>query len=450
MNHSIASRLKPALLLEPDPAVRNRWINALTRNQFMVRTLPERADPLFGVALLDAAGGIPAVVIAALSFFAGSNRNPYQFAKRFTGYFPATSLMLVQIPGQPVTEAMRAAARRYGAVDLAPAAPRGDGAASVIETLRLSASVQAPRKAARDLLVLGDAQQLAVRLRRQLKVDKSGAFRAAEALACAEKLGLSRAALITRLDAMVKDGSLRLLSGEPGFAPHGGAYRFFTDEPGMAFGGGSRAQAKSTPAAPPEPRNICAIDIYQLAAEMRVSAIPLDIRDRSYRFKDYPACFVASGAIDWLVRHKGMTRPQSVRIGERMFESGLFHHVTDDHDFKDGNFYFRFFTDETGLTGLETNTGPRDIDTLNLQELAARMHGTGGLRIASKRYRFKTYPKCFSGTEAVDWLAANCDLSRPLAMKVGERLMAAGVLHHVADDHDFRDGEFFYRYYADE
>lgn len=62
----------------------------------------------------------------------------------------------------------------------------------------------------------------------------------------------------------------------------------------------------------------------------------------------------------------------------------------------------------------------------------------------------KSYPKCFIGTEAVDWLALNYRLSRPLAVKLGERMVAAGIFHHVADDHDFKDGDFFFRYFADE
>lgn len=41
-------------------------------------------------------------------------------------------------------------------------------------------------------------------------------------------------------------------------------------------------------------------------------------------------------------------------------------------------------------------------------------------------------------------------LSRPLAVKLGERMVEAGIPHHVADDHDFKDGEFSYRDYVDE
>ena len=450
MNTSTAIRIKPALLFERDAEVRAGWGDALVRNQFSVRALPPQADPVFSVALLQAAGQMPTLVIAALSYFAGRNRNPYQFAKRLTGNFPETSLMLVQSPGQPVTEAMRAVARRYGAIDLAPAAPGGEAAAAMIETLRLSASAQAPHDGAREAPVLGIEQQVAVQLRRQMKINSAGAFRASDALARAEKFSVSREQITAWLDLLVRDGSLRSLSGESSFIPGDGWYRFFTDEPVAGSSGEGDKMAAPKPALAVDPRKISDVDLYQLAAEMRAGAVPLDIRDRSYRFSSYPACFIAAEAVGWMAQHRGMTRPQAVKVGERMFENGLFHHVTDDHDFKDGNFFFRFFADEPSIGKMAAKQHAPDIGELDVTEVAGRMRGAGGVEVGSRRYLLKTYPKCFTGIQAVNWLAENFQLSRPLAVKLGERMLEAGILHHVADDHDFKDGEFFYRYYADE
>lgn len=85
-----------------------------------------------------------------------------------------------------------------------------------------------------------------------------------------------------------------------------------------------------------------------------------------------------------------------------------------------------------------------------MDDLARRMRGAGGVEVASRHYLLSTYPKCFTGREAVDWLAKHCRLSRPMAAKVGERMAEAGLIHHVTDGHQFEDAEFFYRYYADE
>ena len=452
MNNPAARRTKLALVFEPDAEIRARWVNALKRNQFEVPTFPPSTDPLFAVALMDAAGRAPAVVIAALSYFGGRNCNPYQFAKRFAVNFLKTSLLLVQLPGMEVNDAMRALARRYGAVDLAPADPPGAAAVALIETLRLSASVALPvsPSVVRQALALGIEQQAAVQLRPQLKVGANGAFRAADALARAEKLSISREQLTAWLNQLVQDGSLRSLSGNAQFVPGDDLYRFFTDEPAIDAGQGSGkpAAARVTPAA--NPHDISAVDLYQLAAEMRAGKTALAIRCRSYLFTDYPSCFVGSEAVDWIVQHKAFKRPQAVKLGERMFESGLFHHVTDEHDFKDGNFFFRFFADDLHPALPAAKRHAPDIDTLNIEKLAQRMRGAGGVEVASRRYLLSLYPKCFTGREAVDWLAKHCRLSRPMALKAGERMIATGLIHHVTDGHRFEDAELFYRFYADE
>ena len=452
MNKPAARRTKLALVFEPDAEIRARWVNTLKRNQFEVRTFPAHTDPLFTVALLDAAGRAPAVVIAALSYFGGRNSNPYQFAKRFAANFLKTSLMLAQLPDMEVNDAKRALARRYGAVDLAPADPRGAAAVALIETLRLSASVALPASPSvvRQALALGIEQQVAVQLRRQLKVGANGTFRAADALARAEKFSISREQLAAWLNQLVLDGSLRSLSGHSQFVTGDGLYRFFTDEPARATGDGRDQAHAAGVAAASNPHDISAVDLYQLAAEMRASKTPLNIRDRSYLFTDYPSCFVGSEAVDWIVQHKAFKRPQAIKLGERMFESGLFHHVTDEHDFKDGNFFFRFFADDVHHTLPAAKRHAPDIDALNTEKLARRMRGAGGVEVASRRYLLSMYPKCFTGRAAVDWLAKHCRLSRPMAVKAGERMAEAGLIHHVTDGHQFEDAEFFYRYYADE
>jgi hypothetical protein len=41
-------------------------------------------------------------------------------------------------------------------------------------------------------------------------------------------------------------------------------------------------------------------------------------------------------------------------------------------------------------------------------------------------------------------------LTREEATGVGRRLVEAGLLHHVLDEHGFEDARLFYRFYADE
>src|ERR1700694_4934502 len=52
--------------------------------------------------------------------------------------------------------------------------------------------------------------------------------------------------------------------------------------------------------------------------------------------------------------------------------------------------------------------------------------------------------------EAVEWLQDRYRLTRGEAEATGQRLLELGALHHVLDEHGFVDGNFFYRFRADE
>jgi potassium efflux system protein len=87
---------------------------------------------------------------------------------------------------------------------------------------------------------------------------------------------------------------------------------------------------------------------------------------------------------------------------------------------------------------------------LDVDALAARMRASDGIAIADRRHLFNTYPRCFVGAEAVEWLMRREDLSRGDALQLGQRLVERGIIHHVLDEHPFRDGAFFYRFYQDD
>jgi hypothetical protein len=83
------------------------------------------------------------------------------------------------------------------------------------------------------------------------------------------------------------------------------------------------------------------------------------------------------------------------------------------------------------LTGL-----PAEV----LAELLARR-----LDIRDRTWLRQSYPACFVGSEAVDTLVRGYRLSREGSVEVGRALHAMGLLVHVAHDHDFEDGGYFYR-----
>lgn len=78
---------------------------------------------------------------------------------------------------------------------------------------------------------------------------------------------------------------------------------------------------------------------------------------------------------------------------------------------------------------------------------ALKQEGAGASIISNRRYHLRTYKACFRGADLVDHLTqtAACG-NRIEAAAVGSSLVLHGVIHHVVDDHNFRDNGNFYRF----
>ena len=90
------------------------------------------------------------------------------------------------------------------------------------------------------------------------------------------------------------------------------------------------------------------------------------------------------------------------------------------------------------------------VSSLSLKAVVAKMRTVDGIKIKDRQYRFKTYPNCFLGNEAVRWFMHHLQLTSDEAMRLGQRLIDEKWFHHVLDAHDFKDEELFYRFYWDE
>ncbi len=89
-------------------------------------------------------------------------------------------------------------------------------------------------------------------------------------------------------------------------------------------------------------------------------------------------------------------------------------------------------------------TAPALIDA-QAQQIWQRMRMPGGLDVRSRMHGLRSYADCFVGTEAVDWLVRNQRLDRQQAVRLGQRLVAQGLMAHVVNEHDFKDQALFYR-----
>ena len=131
----------------------------------------------------------------------------------------------------------------------------------------------------------------------------------------------------------------------------------------------------------------------------------------------------------------------------------------DDFAKQNGRILFLVVEEETGFTlwyedgQVQLAEKPNLTDArsgINLDLLVANMRNVGGIEIKNRRYNLKIYSRCFVGSEAVSWLTDNLGISKQEAIALGQKLIDKKWIHHVTDDHQFKDEALFYRFYWDE
>lgn len=90
------------------------------------------------------------------------------------------------------------------------------------------------------------------------------------------------------------------------------------------------------------------------------------------------------------------------------------------------------------------------IREIDLEDLVSKMRSVGGIKIRDRRYNLKVYKQCVVGSEVCQYLIDALELSVEQAIKLGQRLMDEKWIHHVADQHHFKNEHLFYRFYWDE
>ncbi|NEP46120.1 MAG: mechanosensitive ion channel, partial [Okeania sp. SIO2H7] len=90
------------------------------------------------------------------------------------------------------------------------------------------------------------------------------------------------------------------------------------------------------------------------------------------------------------------------------------------------------------------------IENIDIDALVAQMRGEDGVEIKDRRYGFNLYPKCFVGSDAVKWLMRTQKSGIKAAISIGQLLLDRGIIHHVLDEHDFKNESLFYRFYLDD
>ena len=68
----------------------------------------------------------------------------------------------------------------------------------------------------------------------------------------------------------------------------------------------------------------------------------VEIKNRWFKLKSYPNCFIGSEMVSWLMQNKNMTQEEAVAIGQSLLEEGLIYHVHHAHNFKNEFLFYRF------------------------------------------------------------------------------------------------------------
>lgn len=168
----------------------------------------------------------------------------------------------------------------------------------------------------------------------------------------------------------------------------------------------------------------------------------LDVRDRRWRLRLYPQCFVGREAVDWIVQREGISRAKAVRMGRRLVALGLMAHVAAEHDFEDADLFY-VFTHATGAQVLQQNDLHREM----AQTLRALGRGddVSGLYLGKHVRGLAVHRDCFTGAELTHWIQERWGLTTEQAVQAGAQLMRQGELRHVFDDRPFAAGRDLYR-----
>eukprot|EP00049_Salpingoeca_infusionum_P011749 m.206029 g.206029 ORF g.206029 m.206029 type:complete len:427 (-) comp15018_c1_seq5:190-1470(-) len=92
-----------------------------------------------------------------------------------------------------------------------------------------------------------------------------------------------------------------------------------------------------------------------------------------------------------------------------------------------------------------------DLESFYQHCVALRLSMKQSGLITSHKYHMKTYKECFVGTELVKLLVESGECaSNAEAELVGYSLSMFGVIHHVCDDHMFKNDKLFFRFCQDD
>uniref|UniRef100_K1Q220 DEP domain-containing mTOR-interacting protein n=1 Tax=Magallana gigas TaxID=29159 RepID=K1Q220_MAGGI len=179
----------------------------------------------------------------------------------------------------------------------------------------------------------------------------------------------------------------------------------------------------------------------------KIFLIGEQLRDRKYRLRTYRSCFQGNETVDWMVRSRRCDdRLTAVRIMRTLQKWSFFHHVCDDHNFKDELLFYRFRRDDDSIESQK--------DLLLFYKVLDIYHSINTSKKGILRgYQVKgqVFDRAFMGSAFVDWLVKSGMVdTKERAIITGRQLLENDIIRHVTDDHHFRnDSMLLYQFNLD-
>lgn len=171
-------------------------------------------------------------------------------------------------------------------------------------------------------------------------------------------------------------------------------------------------------------------------------------KDHKVRLKTCSNSFTGRQFVKWLIlRNEVQKDEEGVILGQALLENGVIHHVSDRHQFKNSEYVYRFRYDDNSFRGkLEL----ADLSARSVR-IYCRLHSLFDPLVKEQRVGIRSIPCVVVSQKLIDWWHSEKDISRRVdGITLGEEFFATGVLRHITDEHKFKDGQFLYRFTADD
>jgi len=176
---------------------------------------------------------------------------------------------------------------------------------------------------------------------------------------------------------------------------------------------------------------------------------PSLIKDRRYHLRNYACCFIGHEVVEWLVRNSEVTSVANALACLRLLqESGIIHHVCDDHIVKSEYLFYRFRIDDgTFFVDTEYRFYHQAI-MIHQRILGDSENPLMEMRLSTDEIKSE---KCFVASSFVSWLVLNDIVRDRYAGQIlGQQFLDILVIRPViSDSTDFFDDETLYRFIFD-